>query len=129
MTSSNSQYQQALTNTKTTFGSDSVGFVTENPSQTSTAKQLNTTIQLLIQLHEALTQVKIQVKDIQDRVRAIEGRSGESSAGTPAIKSDIEAINQKLQKIQNIQATRPKSEQGTSKVKVFQDPYNLLRRL
>lgn len=65
MSIANNEYTKALELTKNTFGDNSVGFIGKDPTQTSTAKQLNTVIQLLIQVHTRLGVIEDELNKIK----------------------------------------------------------------
>lgn len=123
-------YQQAITSTTGDWESPGIGIAEKGSvSNTQITRQLNTVIYLIVRLQQENLALKDTIADIQNRVKTIEGKSGATSSGTPALKSEIDSINNKLTRIEQIKSSQPKRDSGTSAAKVFQDPYNLLRSL
>ncbi|AEC49880.1 virion associated protein [Banana streak UL virus] len=108
MSISNTDYTSALEKTKNIFGNTSVGFVGENPSQTSTAKQLNTLIQLVIQVHTKLGVIEDEVKRLKERLPT----TGTSTGGKDYL-ADLDDITKRLS---NLKVTKEPVVQGTLKV-------------
>ncbi|AEC49878.1 virion associated protein [Banana streak UI virus] len=107
MSVSNTEYTEALKKTKTLFGDQSTGFVTENPSQTTTAKQLNTIIQLLIQVHTKLGVLEDQLSKVKAKVD-----SPPSSSGKDYL-ADLEDITKKLSELK---VKKAEPSKGTLKI-------------
>nr|AJF46483.1 DNA binding protein [Sugarcane bacilliform virus] len=128
---SSSVYQQALADTTVDWESPGIGISGKGSvSNTQLTRQLNSVIYLCIKTQQEILALKATVADIQNRVKTIEGKSGSTSTGGSQLKSEIDSINEKLTKIQQIQKTQPKKDSGTAATsKVFQDPYNILRSL
>lgn len=103
MSISNSEYLTALQKTKNVFGDTSVGFIGENPNQTTTAKQLNTIIQLIIQLHTEIGVIKAEIATIKAKVNT-QSTSSDYSA-------DLDNITERLAELKIKPPTR-----GTLKV-------------
>nr|AMW92450.1 hypothetical protein [Banana streak virus] len=128
---SSSGYQQAIAGTTGDWESPGIGISDKGSvSNTQLTRQLNTVIFLCIKVQQEVLALKNTVADIQNRVKTIEGKSGTTSTDTPQLKSEIDSINDKLARIQQVQKSQPKKDSGTAATsKVFQDPYKLLRNL
>lgn len=128
---SSSVYQQVLADTVVDWESPGIGISGKGSvSNTQLTRQLNSVIYLCIKTQQEVLALKDTVADIQNRVKTIEGKSGSTSTGSSPLKSEIDSINEKLTKIQQIHKTQPKKDSGTAATsKVFQDPYNILRDL
>nr|ULR16445.1 ORFII [Banana streak CA virus] len=130
LVTSSSVYQQAITDTTGDWESPGIGISGKGSvSNTQLTRQLNTVIFLCIKIQQENLALKDTIADIQNRVKTIEGKSGTTSSGTPVLKSEIDSINNKLTRIEQIKSSQPRKDSSTSAAKVFQDPYNLLRNL
>nr|WIF19183.1 virion-associated protein [Banana streak OL virus] len=127
---SSAAYQQAIAGTTGDWESPGVGISDRGSvNNTQLTRQLNTIIFLCTKTQQEVLALKDTVADIQNRLRILE-RTGATSAGTPQLKGEIDAINEKLSRIQQIQGSQPRKDGGTAATsKVFQDPYKLLRNL
>nr|UMM45047.1 ORFII protein [Banana streak IM virus]UMM45050.1 ORFII protein [Banana streak IM virus] len=119
-------YQEALSSTSAGWEDSGVGFTDKGTISTATlSRQLNSLLFLVIKQNQLITTLSEELTQIHNRVKKIEGQG--PSKPTPS--SEIEAINAKLKTIQDIQKSQPKKETSSGSIKVFEDPYKILRRL
>ncbi|AEC49883.1 virion associated protein [Banana streak UM virus] len=99
MTSDNNEYRRPW-QTKNIYGSDSEGFLSSAGTQASTTKQLNTIIQLLIQVH-------VRISALEEELEVIK---------TKGYSSDLEDIQEKLSNLRIGTSTSKQETKGTLKV-------------
>lgn len=121
-------YQEALSSTTAGWEDSGVGFTDKGTISTATlSRQLNSLLFLVIKQNQLITTLSEELTQVHSRVKIIEGKTAGSSKPTPS--SEIESINAKLKAIQDIQKSQPKRETSSGSIKVFEDPYKILRRL
>nr|UYO08698.1 gp2 [Banana streak IM virus] len=119
-------YQEALSSTSAGWEDSGVGFTDKSTISTATlSRQLNSLLFLVIKQNQLITTLSEELTQVHDKVKIIEGKG--PSKLTPS--SEIETINAKLKAIQEIQKSQPKKETSSGSIKVFEDPYKILRRL
>lgn len=123
-------YQEAIQRTADNWDDQGVGYTGRNTSglATATSRQLNTLLYVVIKQTQIISELKDELTQIHSRVKTIESKLGQTPS-PPSLKTELDSINSKISKIQNIQRSQPKKEESSGRIKVFQDPYNLLRRL
>lgn len=121
-------YQETLLSTSAGWEDIGIGFTDKGTISTATlSRQLNSLLFLVVKQNQQITTLSEELTQIHNRVKAIEGKTGDSS--TPLYRSEIESINAKLKSIQNIQKSQPPKETSSGSIKVFEDPYKILRGL
>nr|QTQ92815.1 hypothetical protein [Banana streak virus] len=126
---SSATYQQAIAGTTGDWESPGVGISDRGSvNNTQLTRQLNTIIFLCTKTQQEVLALKDTVAGIQNRLKTLE--TGATPAGTPQLKGEIDSINEKLSRIQQIQGSQPKKDGGTAATsKVFRGPYEFLRNL
>ncbi|AAU95074.1 unknown [Banana streak VN virus] len=121
-------YQEALQSTAAGWEDTGIGFTDKGVISTTTlSRQLNSLLFLVIKQNQQITTISEELTQLHNRVKNLEGRTGVSAS--PLYKSEIESINAKLKSIQDIQGSHPPKETPSGVIKVFEDPYSILRRL
>nr|WET17318.1 hypothetical protein [Banana streak Musa itinerans virus] len=121
-------YQEALQSTTAGWEDTGIGFTDRGVISTTTlSRQLNSLLFLVVKQNQQITTLSEELAQVHNRVKIIEGGIGEPS--TPLIRSEVEALNTKIQNIQSIQRSQPSKETSSGKTKVFEDPYKILRQL
>ena len=113
-------YRKALEKTKNIFGDQSEGFISQNPGATTTAKQLNTVLELLIQIHGKVTKLEEELGDLKQEVA-----KKANSPSTSGLDKQIEDLTQRISRIKP--DSKPPTVRG--KLKVVQDPWELYRKI
>nr|WET17316.1 hypothetical protein [Banana streak VN virus] len=121
-------YQEALQSTTAGWEDLGIGFTDKGIISTTTlSRQLNSLLFLVVKQNQQITTITEELTQLHNRVKNLEGKTGVSAS--PLNKSEIESINDKLRRIQEIQGSHPPKETPSGAIKVFEDPYNILRKL
>lgn len=113
MSVSNEQYLNALKKTQNIFGTESQGFISEGASLTNICKQLNTIIQLQIQLDTRLNVLEQKIEKIK-------------GLGPTDLDRSIEELSSQLSGLRT--GDKPLSKEK-GKLKAVSNPFELLKRI
>nr|AJW68047.1 ORF2 [Sugarcane bacilliform virus] len=122
MSISEPAYSAALVKTKTIFGDSGEGFVAANPGATTAAKQLNTVIELLLQLHG---KVKALESTLQDLKEDISKKTDKPS--TSGLDKQFDDLTKKIEGLRS--GSQPKASVERGKLKVVANPFDLLKKI
>ncbi|AAY99426.1 ORFII [Banana streak virus Acuminata Yunnan] len=121
-------YQEALQSTAAGWEDLGIGFTDKGIISTTTlSRQLNSLLFLVVKQNQQISTISEESTQLHNRVKNLEGKTGTSAS--PLYKSEIESINDKLKRIQEVQRSLPPKETPSGVIKVFEDPYHILRRL
>lgn len=121
-------YQETLSSTTAGWEDASIGFTDKGTISTATlSRQLNSVLFLLVKQNQLITSLSEELTQVHNRVKILEEKLGETS--TPLNRSEIDSINAKLKNIQEIRKSQPPKETSSGAIRVFEDPYKILRRL
>lgn len=118
-------YKEALAATASGWDDAGVGFSekTPVPGTTLLSRQLNSILYSVIKVNSEVEAVKGEVQQIHTRVKNLEGKLGQSSAGSPNFKAELENITNKLSKL------KISEKEVGGNLKVFRNPYEVLKSL
>nr|ADN96020.1 hypothetical protein [Pineapple bacilliform CO virus] len=121
-------YKKALAKTASIFEESGVG-QTERGTQASidTTRQLNSLLFLVLKLNDKVQALQEEVQDIRKRIRRLE--KAEVSASL-LYDAELDDIIGQLSRLQTIKGAAPRKRLGErGRLKVYQDPYEILRKL
>nr|AJW68050.1 ORF2 [Sugarcane bacilliform virus] len=115
-------YAQALAKTKTIFGDSSEGFISATPGATTAAKQLNTVIELLLQLHGKLKALEEKLQDLKEDI----GKKADKPS-TSGLDKQFDDLAKKIEGLKT--GSEPKKPIERGKLKVKANPFDLLKKI
>nr|AFM77098.1 DNA binding protein [Sugarcane bacilliform virus] len=122
MSISEPAYSAALAKTKNLFGDSGEGFVSASPGATTAAKQLNTVIELLLQLHGKITAIEKTLQDLKEDIS--------KKADKPSTSGLDKQFDDPAKKIEGLRSgSQPRQPVERGKLKVVANPFDLLKKI
>nr|AFO11491.1 DNA binding protein [Sugarcane bacilliform virus] len=121
MSISEPAYTAALAKTKTIFGESGEGFVSANPGVTTATKQLNTVIELLLQLHGKVKALESTLQELKEDLS--------KKVDKPSTSGLEKQFDDLTKRIEGLKAA-PKPQKVTrGSLKVVANPFDLLKKI